>query len=252
MVRRMKRTVREVARLTGISVRTLHYYDEIGLLHPSEVTPAGYRLYGEEAVERLGQILFFRELDFPLREIAAILDSPSFDRQEAMANHRRLLELKRARLDRLIRLVDQNLKGESNMGENDLKAFDMEEYEATRAQYAAEAKERWGETEAYRESEKRTGSYRKEDWARIQQEAEGIFSKLAANRDKGPSDPAVQECVRAWQEHITRHYYTCTNEILQGLGQMYAADERFTKWFDERYGSGTAQFVSEAIRLAGK
>ena len=144
----MHLTVKQVAGRTGVSVRTLHYYDEIGLLPPTRTTEAGYRLYGEEALARLQQILFLKELDFPLEEIRAILDDPSFDKTQAMHRHRELLLLKRARLDRLIRLVENNLKGEPEM---DFESFDQSDIQAARRQYAKEAEERWGQSEAYRE-----------------------------------------------------------------------------------------------------
>lgn len=148
----MKRTVSQVAKLTGISVRTLHYYDETGLLPPSEVTEAGYRLYDDAAMARLQQILFFRELGFALQDIRGILDDPSFDQTQALERHRELLTLKRQRLDGILRLVDSLLKGECSMR---FDAFDASSLEEARDRYAKEAKERYGGTAAYRESEKK-------------------------------------------------------------------------------------------------
>ena len=145
----MKKTVREVSKLCGISVRTLHYYDEIGLLHPSEVTPAGYRLYGREELSRLQQILFFRELDFSLKEIAEIMNDPAFDARKALLNQKELLLLRQRRLGRLISLVDKTLEGETKMS---FEEFDMSEIREAQEKYADEAKQRWGGTEAYRES----------------------------------------------------------------------------------------------------
>jgi DNA-binding transcriptional MerR regulator len=240
----MKKTVHEVAKLTGISVRTLHYYDEIGLLLPSETTEAGYRLYDDTALERLQQILFFRELEFPLKNIAQIMGSPSFDQRKAMENHRNLLLLKRQRLDGLLHLVDDILKGEQEMS---FKEFDRTEIENTQKKYAKEAEERWGGTDAYAESATKTKAYTKEDWARIQSEAQKIHEAFAASMEKAPRDPAVQKLVKDWQDHITQNYYTCTNEILAGLGEMYVADERFTKNINQ-YGKGLALFMSIAIQ----
>ncbi len=238
------KTVHEVSGLTGISVRTLHYYDEIGLLPPSEITPAGYRLYDDTALEKLQQILFFRELDLPLKEIANILNDPSFDRYKALENHRKLLLMKQKRLDGLLRLVDDTLKGDKMMS---FKEFDMTEIEEAKRKYGEEAAQRWGNTEAFAENQEKTSHYGKEDWQRIQKESKEIFEVFASKMDQSPSDPAVQKLVVKWQEHITCNYYNCTKKILAGLGEMYVADERFTKNID-RYGKGLAQFMREAIR----
>ncbi|PWL41252.1 MAG: MerR family transcriptional regulator [Clostridiales bacterium] len=239
-----KYSVSEVAKLTGISVRTLHYYDEIGLLKPSELSESRYRYYDREALAELQQILFYRELDFPLREIREMMQSPGYDRREALRNHRELLKLKRERLDRLIGLADDTLKGEKDMS---FEAFDVTAVETARKQFAEETKSRWGNTSAYAESERRAGGYSKEDWTGIQAEMDGIFRSFAALVGKNPASPEAQELVRRWQVHITAHYYDCTEEIIAGLGEMYLCDERFQKNLDQ-YGEGTAAFVSEAIR----
>ena len=237
-------TVKEVSRLCGVSVRTLHYYDGIGLLRPKRRSGAGYRIYGEEELLRLQQILFFRELGFPLREIRDIMENPSFDARDALEKQRELLEMKRRRISGLIRLVDQALKGEQAMS---FQEFDESKIEEAKKKYASEVKERWGSTEAYAQSEAKTARYTKEDWRRVQGEAEEIFRKFAAHMEQAPDDPAVQALVREWQEHITRNYYACTDEILAGLGEMYACDERFQKNLDS-YAQGLAGFMSRAIR----
>ena len=170
------KTVKQVATLTGVSVRTLHYYDELGLLTPSEVTAAGYRLYGDDKLERLQQILFFRELDFPLREIARILDSPDFSRQEALRQQKRLLTLKRNRLEGLLRLLD-DLTNEKEGTHMAFEAFDTAAIDA----YAAEAKERWGGGEAYRQSAERTAAYTAEDWNAVR--------RAAGRRSRGRGGP---------------------------------------------------------------
>lgn len=239
-----KYSVSEVAKLTGISVRTLHYYDQIGLLKPSELSESGYRYYDEEALWELQQILFYRELDFPLKEIREMMRSPGYDRREALMHHQELLKLKRERLDRLIGLADDTLKGEKDMS---FEAFDTTAVETAIKQFAEEAKNRWGGTEAYRESEEKTNRYSKEDWARLQNEMEQIFNGFAALVGKSPDCEEARELVRRWQEYITANYYACSDEILAGLGEMYVADERFQKNLDQ-YGEGTAAFVSEAIR----
>lgn len=236
-------TVKEVSRLCGVSVRTLHYYDEIGLLRPESLSGAGYRIYGEGELILLQQILFFRELGFSLKEIRAIMQNPSFDAKEALEKQRTLLEMKRERISGLIRLVDQTLKGEQPMS---FREFDQSKIEEARMQYAAEAKERWGNTPAYAQSEQKTKGYTKEDWNRIQAEAAELFKGLAAHMEQGPCAPEAQALIGQWQAHITRYYYDCTDEILAGLGQMYRADSRFAENIDQ-YGRGLADFMSDAI-----
>lgn len=240
----MKQTVKEISRLCGVSVRTLHYYDEIGLLHPAETTEAGYRLYGPEEIARLQQILFFRELDFPLQEIQSILDCPSFDASQALARHRSLLHMKKERLEGLIGLIDGILKGEKDMS---LKQFDNNAIEAAQREYAQEAKERWGNTEAYAESRRKTAGYTKEDWDRVQKEMDSFLQAFAANMDQSPDSPAVQETVAAYQAYLSRNFYACSDEMLMGLGEMYLADPRFQQNID-RYGDGLTQFITAAIR----
>ncbi len=237
------KTVKEVAEITGVSVRTLHYYDGIGLLKPTETTGAGYRLYDGTALGRLQQILFFRELGFPLKEIRKILADPSFDARGALENHRRMLVMERDRLNGLIRLADRTLKGENVMS---FEEFDRSAIEEARKKYAKEAEERWGGTDAYRESKRRTDSYKEDDWKRIHAEAEKLYRSFAENSGKRPEDPAVQALVGEWQAFLTRNFYDCTDEILAGLGRMYAGDPRFAKNID-KHGPGLADFMSRAI-----
>ena len=239
------KTVKEVSDLTGISVRTLHYYDGIGLLKPTETTGAGYRLYDGKALGRLQQILFFRELGFPLKEIRTILSNPSFDAHRALQNHRRMLVMERDRLDGLIRLADRTLKGENDMS---FEEFDRSEIEEAQKKYAKEAGERWGGTDAYRESGHRTGAYSHEDWKRIDAEAEILYHKFTESRKKQPGDPEVQALVKEWQAFITRNFYKCTDEILAGLGEMYSNDPRFAKNID-KHAAGLADFMSRAIAV---
>lgn len=239
------KTVHEVAGQTGISVRTLHYYDEIALLPPSKVTKAGYRLYDDTAIKRLQQIMFYRELGFALKDIKAILDSRSFDESEALEKHRELLLLKRERIDALISLVDRTLKGEDIMS---FREFDEKQIEQVRKKYAQEARERWGETEAFVQSRQKTAKYGKEQWKMIDDTAQQIYGKFVAHMGEGPKSAGAQSAVREWQEHITQYFYTCTDEILAGLGAMYVADERFKNNLDA-YASGLAQFMSEAIQI---
>ena len=239
----MRYSIGSLSKLSGVSIRALHHYDKLGLLRPSEVAQSGYRYYDDTAVEKLWQILFYRELDFPLNEIAQILTSPAFDRDRALSEHRNLLLQKRERLDRLITLVSNAMKGEANM---EFKPFDTSEIDTLRNQYAEEAKARWGNTEAYRESAWRTAKYSAEDFARIQEQSNGLFREFATLVGVSPSDERVQALVKRWQTLISESYYFCSDEILEGLGQMYVADERFTKNLDQ-FGAGTAQLMSDAI-----
>ena len=167
--------ISEVAKLTGITVRTLHYYDEIGLLKPSEITEAGYRLYSREDLEILQQILFFRELDFPLSQIKEIMNNPNYDKEEALKKQKELLIQQRQRIEGLIKLIEKRIEGDNNMS---FKEFDMNEIEENKKKYAKEVKERWGTSKAYEESEKKTSSYNKEKWGDINQETSEILSLI--------------------------------------------------------------------------
>ena len=241
----MRLSIGSLSRLSGVSVRALHHYDQIGLLQPSEVAVSGYRYYDDAAVERLWQILFYRELDFPLTEIGEILSSPAFDRARALTEHRNLLLQKRERLDRLIELVSNAMKGESNM---EFKPFDHSEYDAMRDQYAEEAKARWGNTDAYRQSAKRAAKWTEADKARLQKESNEIFFAFAALAGTDPADARVQALVTRWKSFINESYYDCSNEMLAGLGQMYLEDQRFTENLD-KFGAGTAKLMSDAIAV---
>lgn len=244
----MKMYIKEFAKLTGVSVRTLHYYDEIGLLKPSAVDEQnGYRFYDERSLERMQEILFYRELDFPLKSISEILASPNYDKQKALTEQRRLLTLKKERLERLISALDSAVKGENTMNMN---VFDNSEFEAEREKYAREAKEKWGSTAAYKESTEKTAGYSKEKWGEINSGMDSLIAEFAECVKNGvqPTDDAAQKLVKKWQDFITENYYTCTNEILSGLGEMYTADERFKENID-RHGEGTAEFMSAAIKV---
>lgn len=242
---RMQLSISQTAKLMGISVRTLHYYDEIDLLKPSKVTEAGYRYYGEEALACLQQILFYRELDFSLKDIKLILAKTDYDRKLTLENHKELLLLKQKHLQNLIMLVDETLKGDIKM---EFELFDTNEIEEAKQKYAQEVKKKWGNTPAYKESTEKSNGYSKKDWDEISKEADGIFRSFAMNMDKKPADANVQKIVHSWQEHITKYYYHCTKDILAELGEMYVADHRFTNNID-KFGKGTAKFMSDAIKI---
>jgi DNA-binding transcriptional MerR regulator len=239
----MKMHIKEFAELTGVSVRTLHYYDEIKLLKPSFVDEQnGYRFYDERCLERMQEILFYRELDFPLKDIGEILSSHDYDKQKAMKEQKRLLTLKKERLERLITALDNAMKGE----EFTMNVFDNSEFETQREQYAKETKEKWGDTAAYKEYSAKAYSTEKQN--EIIDGMNALMAEFAECKASGtaPESNEAQVLVKKWQAYITDNYYTCTKEILAGLGAMYTADERFKANID-KYGKGTAEFMRAAI-----
>ncbi len=233
------RTVHEVSQLTGVSVRTLHHYDAIGLLKPTQVTEAGYRLYDDGALAQLQTILLFRELRFPLKDIRDILADPHFDRRDALQTQVRLLEMERARLQAVISLANEMLATGGDI--MDFKPFDKTQQEL----YAAEAKAKWGHTAAWQESQQRAatgaGQHRAQDGLMA------IFAAFGTVKDKGADAAEALALAAKLQSYITENYYTCTLDVLRGLGQMYAADERFAHAIDQAGGKGTAQFAAAAI-----
>ncbi len=237
------KTVQQVSKLTGVSVRTLHHYDQIGLLKPSRITDAGYRLYDDAALARLQTILFFRELEFPLKQIGEIMNTPDFDFSAVLEDQIRLLELRRQQLDRLISHA-RNIQ-KTGVIPMDFSAFDKSKQEA----YAAEAKKRWGKTDAYKEFEQKTAGQTRE-----QQNAAGdglmaIFTRMGQIRTADPASDEAQKLVKELQNYITVHYYTCTNQILKGLGMMYIAGDEMTENINKAGGEGTAEFAHKAIEI---
>ena len=234
-------TVGELSRLTGLTVRALHHYDEIGLVRPSQRTAAGYRLYDEADALRLQQVMVLRELGVPLDQIGAAID--------ASADRAALVD-KRGRLDRMLAAVDAALrvleKGKTQMQSEDFKAmfdgFDPADHEA-------EVQQRWGHTEAYRESARRTQKYGKPEWEAIRNESEEIYARLGKLMQQGAAvtDPAVQAAVEDHRRHLERWFYPCSSQMHRGLGEMYVADPRFTATLDGKGGSGFARFFRDAI-----
>ena len=236
-------TVHQVSQITGVSVRTLHHYDQLGLLTPTQVTEAGYRLYDSAALQRLQSILIYRELGFPLKEIKIILDDPGYDPKEALSRQIALLESQQRRLSGIIAFArDMEKQGEIRM---DFQVFDKSEQEKLQA----EAKAKWGQTDTWQAWEQQGG---KQSHQQQSQNGNRLMMKLAAIgalRDQDASAPEVQQEVAALQQLITDCFYPCSKEVLRGLGQMYVADERFLRNIDKAGGEGTAQFVSEAIAV---
>ena len=233
--------VHEVSKLTGVSIRTLQYYDKIGLLSPTEYTDAGYRLYDDKALETLQQILLFRELEFPLKDIKTIISSPDFDRSKALAQQIQLLKLKKEHIENLIDLA----MGIKTMGVRELTfdAFDTRKID----EYAAQAKATWGTTPAYKEFEEKSKGRTDKENRDLGERMMMIFTEFGAIRDADPASEDAQALVKKLQDYITEHFYICTNEILSGLGKMYAGGGDFTTNIDGHGGKGTAEFVHQAI-----
>ncbi len=241
-------TVGEVASLSGLTVRTLHHYDEIGLVVPAGRTEAGYRLYGSDEVDRLQEVLFFRELGFGLDAIREIVSRPEYDRTSALLRQRGLLEVRAERLLDMVDAIDTAIETE-RQGMKLSKEEMLEVFgDFDPAEYEAEARERWGDTDAYRESVRRTASYTKADWETLGHEADEINAAFVALMEAGA--PADGEEARTTAErhrgHISKWFYECTPEIHAGLGQMYVADPRFRENID-RAAPGLAQYVAAAI-----
>ena len=236
-------TVHEVSQRTGVSIRTLQYYDQIGLLRPAGRTEAGYRLYDDTALETLQQILLFRELEFPLKDIRRILQSPDFDRQKALDQQIKLLQLKKEHLESLIDLARGiRTGGRSPM---DFTPFDTKKIEA----YAAQAREMWEHTPAYREYELKSKGRTQDQTLELSSQMMRIFAEIGAVKGEDPASEKAQSLVRKLRDFITEHYYTCTRPILSGLGQMYAAGGEMTENIDRYGGPGTAAFTQAAIQV---
>jgi DNA-binding transcriptional MerR regulator len=246
----MAYTVKELAKLAGVSARTLHHYDAIGLLRPECRTQAGYRLYGTKELRRLQQILFFKELDFALPAIGEMLDSPGFDEAHALARHRDLLRMRRDRLDRLLGTVEQTLKalkGNETMNDREyFENFDMTQIEEHKAKYAAEVDEKYP---GWRERDK-TKRYGRKEWAEVTRAGQRIQEDLAKLMDEGraPGDPAVQAVIDRHFHYIDSSFYDCSLEIYEGLSDLYVQDSRFTGNINKTR-PGLASFQSRAMKV---
>ena len=236
-------TVNEVSKLTGVSIRTLQYYDTIGLLKPSGYTESGYRLYDDTSLERLQQILLFKELEFPLKEIKEIIDAPNFDRNKALGQQIELLTMKKEHLENLINFA-RGIKG-IGVKYMDFKVFDTRKID----DYSKRAKEQWGQTAEYKEFEEKTKNWTKDDEAAVANEFMRIFVEFGQMKGMNPSDEQVQLQVKKLQDYITEHFYKCSEKILAGLGRMYAGGGELTENIDASGGIGTAEFTNEAIEI---
>ena len=236
-------TVNEVSKLTGVSIRTLQYYDTIGLLPPTEYTEAGYRLYDDTAMERLQQILLFRELEFPLKEIKMIIDAPNFERKKSLEQQIDMLMMKKEHLENLIDFA-RKIKT-TGVNKMDFNVFDTTKMD----EYARKAKEQWGQTSEYKQYEEKAINQSSDEQKIAWQNLMLIFVEFGKMTDKKPENVEVQLEVKKLQDYISAHFYKCSNEILNGLGKMYASGGEFTENIDKAAGSGTAVFVAKAIEI---
>ncbi|WP_328969210.1 MerR family transcriptional regulator [Streptomyces sp. NBC_00239] len=244
----MSYSVGQVAGFAGVTVRTLHHYDEIGLLCPSGRSAAGHRRYEDADLDRLQQILFYRELGFPLDEVAVLLDAPDSDPREHLRRQHALLSGRIRRLQDMAAAVERAMEARTmsiNLTpEEKFEVFGDHDPDA----YAQEAEQRWGDTDAYRESARRSASYTKADWERIRDEAEENTRRMVAVMASGaaPESAAAMDVAEEHRAMITRNHYACSYEIHRGLAEMYVADPRFTKNIDEA-APGLARYTRRAI-----
>ncbi|MGC4876344.1 MerR family transcriptional regulator [Micromonospora sp. DT43] len=244
----MAYTVGQVAKVARVTVRTLHHYDEIGLLSPSGRTSAGYRRYDDADLQRLQLVLYYRELGFPLEEIAAIIDDPAAD---PAAHLRRQHELLTGRLKRLQEMVEA-IEFAMEASKMNIRLTPEERFEVfgdvDPEQYQAEVEQRWGDTDAYRESNRRASRYTKDDWLRNKAENEDWSRRIVAMLTSGaPADsPEAMDLAEEHRQLICRWFYECPYEMHTGLADMYLADERFTAYF-ENIAPGLAAYLNEAI-----
>ena len=236
-------TVNKVSKLTGVSIRTLQYYDKIGLLKPAEYTESGYRLYDDAALEKLQQILLFRELEFPLKDIKDIVNRSDFDKTKALEQQIELLELKKEHIENLLTMCKYLKK--RGVRYLNFTAFDSSKID----EYSKKAKEQWGQTPEYKEFAEKSKNWTKEYETGLMNDFMKIFEEFGTMKEMDPSAEEVQAQVKKVQDFITENMYTCSNDILRGLGAGYAAGGEFTENIDKMGGKGTAEFIYEAIKV---
>jgi DNA-binding transcriptional MerR regulator len=249
MDRTAGRTVGEVARLSGVTVRTLHHYDEIGLLSASERSDAGYRRYADADLDRLQQILFYRELGFGLDEIKTVLDDGATNRIGHLRRQHAMLRDRIGRLERMSAAVEKAMEAHT-MGINLTPEERFEVFgDFNPDEHAAEVEERWGETDAYRESRRRAGRYTKEDWQRIKAQGQVAIEQVvsAMQAGKAADSPEAMAGAEAHRRQIDEAFYPCSYEMHVGLAEMYVADPRFTSTY-EKIAPGLAQYLHDAIK----
>lgn len=241
----MAYTIKEIADLAGVTTRTLRFYDQIGLLSPAEVAGNGYRLYNHASLLRLQQIMFFRELDVPLKQIQAIMKQPDFDLKAALEAHRLSLQGRRRKIDTLLETLDQTiatLEGEWIMNEKEFfSGFDE-------AKYEEEARQRWGDSPQYKESTRKWASYTKEQKEAIKQEMGGITLRMVGSASSKPGDQDIQQAVGDYYAFLNNKFYTCDVKFLRNLADMWVEDERFAVNY-ERIREGGAEFARDAVHI---
>jgi MerR family transcriptional regulator, thiopeptide resistance regulator len=241
----MMYTVKQLAKKAGVTVRTLHYYDEIGVLKPSFMKENGYRYYEEKELQKLQQILFFRELEFPLDDIIQMMNTPEYHTLEALADQRKLLEMKRRRLDGLLNTIDQTMRklkeGEMMSSEDLFASFTNSQIE----QYKEEVQAKWGKTHAYKQSVERTKQWTKKDFERIKEEGQAITLSLSKLVDQGAASAEVQGHIERHFQHINQ-FYDCSYEMYRNLGNMYSEDQRFAENYN-KVAPHLAEFMRDAI-----
>lgn len=237
------KTVTQVAALTGVSVRTLHHYDAIGLLKPTKVKESGYRLYDDGALEKLYLILVYRELGFPLKEIQAILDAPDYDRNQVLEKQIALLEQKKTHIQNLIHFArGLKLTGVRHLEFDNFNIKKLDDY-------CAQAETLYGKTDAWKEAQEKGKNRTKEENLALGDQTMALFAELGGMRGQSPDSEEVQRWVKRLQDFFTEHFYTCTNQILSGLGDLYAGGGSMTENIDNAGGKGTGEFAREAIRV---
>lgn len=237
------KTVKEIAQLTHVSVRTLHHYDAIGLLKPTKITDAGYRLYDEAALERLYLILLYREIGFSLKEIRELLDAPDYDRNRILEQQVELLKAKVTHLQNRIQFAN----GIKALGVRNLKFDNWDPKKID--EYSAQAETLYGKTDAWKEYRQKSAGRSKQQEKMLGEGVMDLFVRLGQLRQLSPGAPEVQAWVRQLQTYFTEHFYNCTPEILLGLAEMYAGGGSMTENIDAAAGNGTGAFAREAIRV---
>ncbi|GAA2272409.1 HTH-type transcriptional activator TipA [Streptomyces ruber] len=244
----MSYSVGEVAGFAGVTVRTLHHYDEIGLLVPSERTYAGHRRYADADLDRLQQILFYRELGFPLDEVAVLLDDPDADPRAHLRRQHELLTARIEKLQKMAAAVEHAMEAR-RMGINLTPEERFEVFgEHDPAQYEDEVRERWGHTDAYKESQRRTASYTKEDWKRVNEELDALHARVAGLMDSGAAagSEAAMDVAEEHLRFVKRSYYDCTHELQARISELYVSDPRFAEMYD-RIRPGFGRYLRDAI-----
>lgn len=236
-------TVNDVSKMTGVSIRTLHYYDEIGLLKPAKYTDSDYRLYDDAALEKLQQILLFRELEFPLKDIKEIVNRSDFDKTKALEQQIELLELKKEHIENLLNMC-KYLKVK-RVRKLNFSAFDTSKLD----EYAKKAKEQWGDTPAYKEYAEKSKNWTIEYESGLMADFTKLFEEFGTMKEMDPASEEVQAQVKKVQDFITENMYTCTDDILYGLGTGYVGGGELTKNIEKMGGEGTSEFIFQAIKI---